>query len=124
MTIPLRRKGRRGEEANKSAVPFSPPPGDQSSGPDEVTPPRGRLSPLPLIAIVLGVALTAGSAVAMVRAGADVGPAAPPAKVFKSFVEDPSPTTSTTLPVAPGPAAAPRTTPTPPPPERARTPLV
>ncbi|HEY3240639.1 MAG TPA: class E sortase [Acidimicrobiia bacterium] len=105
-------------------MPFSPPPGDQSSGPDEVTPPRVRLSSLPLIAIVLGVALTAGSAVAMMRAGADVGPAPPAAKVFRSFVEDPSPTTSTTLPADPAPAVAPRTTPTPPPPERAPTPLV
>ncbi len=81
-----------------------------------------RLSPVPLIAIVLGVAMTAGSAWAMLGAGSDVGPAAPAPKVFKSFVEDPAPTTSTTLP--PDPAPAPKTIPTPPPAERAPEPLV
>jgi sortase A len=81
---------------------------------------------LPLVAIVLGVILTAGSAFAVMRAGDGVGPEDPPAKVFRAFVEDPSPTTSTTLPadLVPAPVAAPRTTPTPPPPERAKTPLV
>ncbi|MDQ3947191.1 MAG: class E sortase [Actinomycetota bacterium] len=122
----MRRKGQAPPGANKSVVPFSLPPGDHGSdGPDAAGAGRVRLSSLPLIAIVLGVALTAGSAVAMVRAGSEVGPAAPPAKVFTSFVEDPAPTT-TTLPAAPAgaPAAAPRTTPTPPPPERAKEPLV
>lgn len=107
-------------------MPFSPPPGDQSSdGPVDAAPARIRLSPLPLIAIVLGVLLTAGSAVAVMRAGDDVGPKDPPAKMFEAFVEDPAPTTtSTTVPVDPVPAAAPRTKPTPPPPERAKEPLV
>jgi len=126
VTIPLRGKGPRAGEAKTTAVPFSPPPGDQSSdGPENAAPrPRFGLSPLPLIAIVLGVVLTAGSAMAMMRAGGDVGPAAPPAKVFKAFVEDPAPTTSTTLAVQPVPAPAPRTVPTPPPAERAPEPLV
>jgi sortase A len=108
-------------------VPFSPPPGDQSSdGPVAAAPAGVRLSPLPLIAIVLGVLLTAGSAVAVMRAGSEVGPKDPPAKMFKAFVEDPAPTTTTTTTLRPDPvpAAAPRTTPTPPPAERAKEPLV
>ena len=108
-------------------MPFSPPPGDQSSdGPDDAARQRVRLSPLPLIAIILGVLLTAGSAVAVMRASDDVGPETPRPKVFKAFVEDPAPTTTTTtIPVIdPIPTAAPRTVPTPPPPERAKEPLV
>jgi len=127
VTIQLLGQGRYALEAKTSAVPFSPPPGDQSSdGPDDAAPQRVRLSSLPLIAIVLGVLLTAGSAVAMMRAGGDVGPKAPPDKVFQAFVEDPAPPTppTTTVPVESVPAAAPRTTPTPPPPERAKEPLV
>jgi hypothetical protein len=89
-------------------------------GPVEAAPPRFRLSPVPLIAIALGVALTAGSAVAMVRAGGDVGPEAPPAKVFASYVEDPAPVTPTTL--AADPAPAPNTAPKPPPPNGPRSP--
>jgi sortase A len=80
-----------------------------------------HLSPLPLIAIVVGLIMTAGSAWAMLGAGSGVGPAPAP-KVFQSFVEDPAPTTSTTLP--PDPAPAPKTVPTPPPAERAPEPLV
>lgn len=136
MTIRLRGQGRRTTGANRTAMPFSLPPGDQSSddglvdgpvdgfadGLVEAAPPRFRLSPLPLIAIALGLALTAGSAVAMVRAGSDVGPETPPTKVFASFVEDPAPVTTTTL--APEPAPAPNTAPKAPPAERAKEPLV
>jgi sortase A len=58
----------------------------------------------------------------MLGAGSDVGPAPAP-KVFKAFVEDPSPTTSTTT-LAADPAPAPKTVPTPPPAERAAEQLV
>lgn len=123
MTIRLQQKGREGSRANLSAVALPLSPGDQSSdGPVDAAPRRGHLSPLPLIAIALGVVLTAGSAMAMVRAGGDVGPAAPPDKMFKSYVEDPAPTTSTTLAVEPIPA--PVTAPKPPRAERAPEPLV
>ncbi len=123
MTIPLRGQGRSPAEPNLSAVFSSLPLGDQS--PDDAAdaaPQRVRLSPLPLIAIALGVALTAGSAMAMVRAGGDVGPAAPPDKMFTSYVEDPAPPTVTTLEVDPAPA--PNTAPKAPPAERAPDPLV
>ncbi|MGH9039508.1 MAG: class E sortase [Acidimicrobiia bacterium] len=113
-------------------MPFSLTPGDESGdapldGPVDArvdtVPVRFRLSSLPLIAIALGVTLTAGSAVAMMRAGAGVGPEAPPAKVFTAFVEDPG-STVTTATTAPEAAPAPLTTPTPPPAERAKEPLV
>ena len=101
------------------------PPKDaplDTAAPDDAPAPPFRLSPLPLVAIVLGVIMTAGSAVAMLGAGSNVGPAQKP-KVFRSFVEDPAPaTTSTTLLADPAPA--PLTAPTPPPPERAKEPLV
>ncbi|MGH8992484.1 MAG: class E sortase [Acidimicrobiia bacterium] len=104
-------------------MPFSLPPGDQSSdGPADAPPQRARLSPLPLIAMALGVILTAGSAMAMVRSGDDVGPKALPDKVFTSYVEDPVPVTATTLTADPAPA--PVTAPKPPPAERAPEPLV
>ncbi|MGH8972735.1 MAG: class E sortase [Acidimicrobiia bacterium] len=114
-------------------MPFPPPPGDQSSidapvdgpvdDPVDDGAPRLRLSPLPLIAIALGVVMTAGSAMAMLGAGSGVGPSdAPPAKVFTSYVEEPSPTTATTLTVDPSPA--PNTAHKAPPAERAREPLV
>ena len=128
MTIRLQGKGRRPVEAKSCAVPFSLPPGDELRDapvgpPVETVPARFRLSPLPLIAIALGVTLTAGSAVAMMRAGGGVGPDAPPAKIFTAFVEDPG-ATATTVTTVPEAAPAPLTTPTPPPPERTKDPLV
>lgn len=126
MTFPLREKGRPTGGANISAVPDSPPAerDGEFAGPVPRRPRRisnARLSAMPLVAIALGVALTAGSSLAVARAGEDTAPKPLPAKVYRAYVEDPVPTTVTTLPAETAPAVV---TPAPPPPPREKAPLV